>query len=74
MRLQLSEGWKWVDLLPSLVIPAKAGTQGRKWHCSPLENPAFAGMTEGGGFWYRAVTLGMNGAGCPADCTLMVRR
>lgn len=25
MRLQLSEGWKWVDLLPSLVIPAKDG-------------------------------------------------
>ncbi len=45
MRLQLSEGWKWVDLLPSLVIPAKAGTQGGA-HCPMrLWAPAFAGVT-----------------------------
>ena len=50
MRLQLSEGGKWVDLLPSLVIPAKAGTQGGV-HCPMrLWAPAFAGVTVGAGF------------------------
>ena len=49
------------------VTPAKAGAQGHKWQCPPLEIPAFAGMTDSGRFWQRAVLLQMTETGWEAN-------